>query len=85
MHEMGERNGVVGGGDVTYIYLYYHTRPVSTKEYPIRKLSRAENFRMVDIEINLLLFLISRLSIACSPLVISLKINLPIGIKYIPF
>jgi len=38
-------------------------------------ISRAGNFRMVDIEINGLspLFLISRLNIACSPLVVNLQ------------
>jgi len=32
-----------------------------------------------------LFFLISRLNIACSPLYINLQINLPIGIRNIPF
>ena len=52
--------------------------------YHARYLFRAENFRMVDIGINWLnplFFLISRLNIACSPLIFNLQINYPIRIK----
>ena len=35
--------------------------------------------------LDLIFFLISRLNKACSPLLINLQINLPIGIKDIPF
>ena len=35
--------------------------------------------------LNLLFFLISRLNIACSPLIFNLQINYPIRIKDIPF
>ena len=50
-------------------------------------MSWAVNFWMVDTGLMLdpLFSLISRLYNACFPLVINLQINLPIGIKDIPF
>ena len=50
-------------------------------------ISRAGNFwmRISGLMLSPLFFLISRLNNACSPLYINLQINLPIGIKDIPF